>query len=114
MIDTYSFGRLLIAGREYRQDLMIKPDGGIITPWWRRTGHELVLADIEELVATGPAILVVGTGAYGVMKPAPGLEERLEAMGIRPLVFPTGEAVARYNSLWGRESGVAACFHLTC
>jgi hypothetical protein len=114
MIDSYSFGRMVIDGREYKKDLMIKTDGGIISPWWRLTGHELVPADIEELVSTKPSILIVGSGAYGVMKPAPELKERLESMGIRTVVLPTGQAVERYNSLWGQESGVAACFHLTC
>jgi hypothetical protein len=114
MIDSYSFGRMVIEGREYRKDLLILPDGRIVCPWWRISGHELAPADLREVVAAGPRLLVVGTGADGVMKPAPDLLENLEAGGIRVVLLPTGPAVERYNSLLGKEAGLAACFHLTC
>jgi len=114
MIDTYSFGRMIIDGRKYTKDLWILPNGEIVCPWWRITGHELVLADIEELMAARPDLLIIGTGANGVMRLAPGLESVLRARGIRTVVLPTAEAVERYNSLRGEDSGIAACFHLTC
>lgn len=105
---------MAVDGREYSKDLLIFPDGGIVCPWWRISGHELAPADLEEMVAAHPGLLIVGTGAYGVMKPAPDLREFLEAKNIRTVFLPTGQAVDRYNSLLGKETRLAACFHLTC
>ncbi len=114
MIDSYVFGRMVIDGREYTRDLMILPGGGIISPWWRRSGHVLVPADLEKMLAAKPALLVIGTGASGMMRPAPDLKADLAARGTRAVVLPTERAVDEYNSLLGRENGLAACFHLTC
>jgi len=114
MIESYSFGRMVIDGREYNKDLMILPPGEIISPWWRISGHELVMADLDELVVAKPGMLVIGTGAYGVMRPAPDLEAGLDKLGIRTVVLPTGKAVDRYNALREGDGGLAACFHLTC
>jgi len=113
MIESYSFGRMVIDGREYTRDLMILPGGEIVGNWWRKIGHELVMEDIGELLAAKPEQLVVGTGNSGVMRVGKGLENELQAKGIRLIALPTGQAVERYNSLLGKER-LAACFHLTC
>jgi len=114
MIESYSFGRMVIDGDQYTKDLMILPDGTVVHPWWRNAGHELVASDIEALVDASPSILVVGTGSPGLMTPDPTLCTELESRGIRVMVLPTQGAVSEYNALRQRGENVAACFHLTC
>lgn len=114
MIDSYSFGRMVIDGHEYTKDLMILPDGTVVHPWWRNAGHQLVASDIEALVEASPGVLVVGTGNPGMMTPDRALCAELESQGIRVIVLPTKEAVGEYNALRQRGENVAACFHLTC
>jgi hypothetical protein len=114
MIDSYSFGCMVIDGARYAKDLMVLPDGAVVHPWWRKTGHALAAADLGEVLAASPEVLVVGTGEPGLMKPEPGLGEELRAAGIETRVMPTAEAAREYNALRGRGRRVAGCFHLTC
>ena len=114
MIDHYEFGRIVIDGREERRDVILI--GPTMHPnWWRREGHQLVLADLEPVLDAEPDVLVVGTGDSGNMKPAPGLDAELRARGIGLEALPTAQAVRRINVLAGRgESRWAAALHLTC
>lgn len=85
----------------------------VIPDWWRKTGHRLEPADVEEIVAARPACLVVGTGASGLLEVPAETVRLLEGHGIRVVVESTADAVVTYNSL--RADGrTAACLHLTC
>jgi hypothetical protein len=110
-LEDYSFGRLLVDGSEETRDVIVLPER-VLRNWWRRDGHALVLEDLDEVLAELPARLVVGTGAYGRMRPDPETLERLAERGVEVEVLPTGEAVERYSALNPAET--AAALHLTC
>ena len=114
MIESYSFGKITIDGQEYTEDVIIMPSGEVVSPWWRKAGHELALSDIKEILEATPSVLVVGTGDPGMMKPISGLGANLQAKGIRVIVQPTKQAVDTFNALREESEVVAACFHLTC
>ena len=81
--------------------------------WWRRHGHQLMLEDMVSLLEAEPEVIVIGTGVYGRMLPAPGLEQALSERGIELVMVPTGEAISRFNDLHAsRRTGGG--FHLTC
>ncbi len=113
MIEKYSFGSIIIDGKEYTSDIIIYPDGRIEDSWWRRAGHRLSIEDITSLIESGPEIIIAGTGAYGFMKPADTLNTILSARGIEFKSFPSAEAVKIYNLLYDKKK-TGACFHLTC
>jgi hypothetical protein len=110
-IDGYDFGRLTIDGREETRDVIVLPER-VVRGWWRKEGHALALEDLEEVLEELPHHLVVGTGAYGRMRPAADTLEALRARGIDVEVLPTAEAVRRYGELDPRKT--AAALHLTC
>lgn len=112
-ITAYSFGRMEINGKIYTSDLIIYPAGPIKASWWRRQGHSLSALDIMELIDSGPEIIVVGTGASGLMKPENDLQDLLTVKGIELIFLPTAEATTKYNEL-ATSQWVGACFHLTC
>lgn len=112
-ITGYSFGRMEINGNSYLKDLIIFPNGNILSPWWRREGHRLIQADLTKLLATAPDIIVAGTGASGLMRPASELKDFLAQQSIEFIAQPTAEAVNSYNNLAKRRK-TGACFHLTC
>ena len=114
MIDSYTFGRMVIDGEHYSQDMIILPNGTILQPWHRATGHSLSAVDIQPVLEAQPETLVVGTGASGMMHPDPSLGAVLASHGIRVILLPTEEAVERYNTLFQSGQSPAACFHLTC
>jgi hypothetical protein len=110
-ITAYDFGRVTIDGREETRDVIVLPER-VVRGWWRKEGHGLVLEDLDEVLDELPERLVVGTGAYGQLRPDPGTLETLHARGVEVEALPTAEAVRRYAQLDPRKT--AAALHLTC
>jgi hypothetical protein len=110
-IEGYRFGRIVVDGEEQTRDVIVLPDR-TVTNWWRAEGHELALADLDDVVEELPEVLVVGTGAYGRMRPDPETLEQLRQRGIEVEALRTGDAVRRYGELDPRRT--AAALHLTC
>lgn len=113
-IESYNFGTMVIDGETYTSDLIIYPDGRILSSWWRQVGHSLVYDDIAELIDRAPEIIVAGTGAHGIMKPDKALISLLDNKGIQFEALPTAEAVNAYNRFSDAGHKVGGCFHLTC
>ena len=111
VIDAYDFGRVRIDGREETADVIVLPER-VVRDWWRRDGHRLVLEDLDGVLEELPARLVVGTGAYGRLRPDPGTIDALRDRGIDVEVLPTAEAIDRYRHLDPQTT--AAALHLTC
>ena len=102
---------MIIDGRTFKKDLVLLEDR-VIEGWWRREGHKLWLADLDDVLATAPRTFVLGTGAYGVLKVTRDAEQLLQQKGIELIAEPSTRAWQTYNSLAG--PGVVAAFHLTC
>ena len=113
-IETYRFGRLVVDGHSYTTDLLLW-DGTVQSHWRRVAGHRLVLEDIAPaLDQARPEIVLVGTGAMGLMKVDPGLVAALSGRRIHLEALPTGKAVDRFNGLASEGRRVLGAFHLTC
>ncbi len=112
IIDSYHFGTIVVNGQSYTSDVIIFRDK-VNDNWWRKTGHELRLDDLTEVMAEKPEVLVVGTGASGLVKVLPEVQPTLEAQGIRLIARPTSEACTIYNQLCHSQRVIAA-LHLTC
>jgi hypothetical protein len=110
-VDDYAFGRIVVDGREEHTDVILLP-GRIVSRWWRRRGHELVIEDLAEVLPELPERLVIGTGMEGRMHADPVALERLAALGVAVEVLPTPQAVRRYRELDPKHT--AAALHLTC
>jgi hypothetical protein len=111
MIESYEFGRIIVNGKEYLNDLIIFPDH-LQTKWFRDEGHLLQMKDLEEVFAAKPKILIIGTGHSGVMKVDLEVKEYCRMNDIRLIELPTGRAIQEYNSK--SDEGVIGAFHLTC
>ena len=112
IIDSYQFGLIVVNGQKYTSDVVIFPSR-IKENWWRKTGHQLCVDDIAEVLTENPEVLVVGTGASGLLKVLPDVGQRLEARGIKLIAEPTGESCNTYNHL-SRHQKVVAALHITC
>ena len=110
-IEGYRFGQLVVDGEEQTRDVIVLPNR-VVTDWWRAEGHRLALADLEDVLEELPGHLLVGTGAYGQMRPDPSVAKQLRERGVEVEALPTGEAVRRYGELDPRRT--AAALHLTC
>jgi hypothetical protein len=112
-IDDYRFGNITIDGRSYEKDVLLLPPR-VLSPWWRKQGHRLDVADLDEVLAHAPEVLVVGSGAHGGMKVPGATVTRLESVGIGVEVAPTEQACRRFGELLADGRRVAGAFHLTC
>jgi len=112
MITAYSFGKICIDGIWYNRDVKISGTT-VIADWWRRQGHVCSLEDIDDLLADGPEIILLGKGKPGFMKADSRLRAALARRNIRLIEQPTAEAVQTFNNLY-RAHHIGAGFHLTC
>jgi len=111
-IDSYSFGRIVIGGREFTSDVLISPKG-VKANWWRAHDHDIALFDLGELIRMKPKILIIGTGASGVCKVLPEVVAWCRSSKVELIVKTTPEAVAEYNIIEDKSSVVVA-IHITC
>jgi len=111
-IDSYEFGRIVVDGRSFSQDIILLPDG-IQDSWWRLEGHRLQLPDVVQALAAKPEVLIVGTGQPGKMRVDPDLAAYLKENRIELIEVPTAQACQTFNALAARRK-VAAALHLTC
>ncbi|MGM0423471.1 MAG: Mth938-like domain-containing protein [Thermodesulfobacteriota bacterium] len=114
MIEDYSFGRIKIKGRSYSQDVKILTDGRVQDSWWRRTGHQVDVSDVQDILEENPEVLVLGKGSPGLMQSTSKLGAELQKRGIQLIELPSQEAATRFNELYSQGKRVCAGFHLTC
>ena len=113
-IDRYGSGELVVDGREIHSDVLLTP-GGVQEHWWRREGHVLRLEDLRALLDAPPERLIIGSGAFGRMRPDPRHGPEHAARGVTVEVLPTAAAVDRINELLRLDRGSwAGALHLTC
>ncbi len=112
MISDYKFGKIIIDGVTYTEDVIMYPHR-VDSSWWRADGHLLQEGDILEVIKDAPDYLVIGTGAYGLMKVQKELIGKLGDEGIKVIVERTDEACRQYNEL-NQKYKVIAALHLTC
>ncbi|MEW6685468.1 MAG: Mth938-like domain-containing protein [Candidatus Edwardsbacteria bacterium] len=113
MIESYSFGQIKIDGKTYTSDVIIYPNR-VNASWWRKGGHCLCLEDLTEVLQDKPEILIIGTGAAGIMQVPKETKEKMEKAGIELHILKTKESCKKYNELLKAGKKVIAALHLTC
>ena len=112
-VEAYEFGRIRIEGREYHTDVIVFPDR-VSPEWWRQDGHSLTMEDLKEVTAYGPELLIVGRGAYGVMRIPKETRGALQENHIQLIDDITGQAIQLFNKRIENRENVVGAFHLTC
>jgi hypothetical protein len=112
-IEQYSFGRIVVAGAVYTEDIKIV-SGRVVPGWFRKSGHRVEPDDVLDILAEKPDVLVLGKGDPGRMTASASLIDRLGKEAIELIEKPTKEAAEIFNRLSGKRRRIAAGFHLTC
>ena len=113
LIEAYDFGRIIIHGMTYTNDLVILGQR-IKENWWRKEGHALHTSDIKDVVEEfAPDVVIIGTGYRGLMKVSSETRLYVQNKGIELLVEKTKEACELVNTL-SKSKRVLAGLHLTC
>jgi len=111
MIDSYSFGKIKICGKNYYKDITVFEKE--IKPWKRAVSHKVLPEDILEVIGFRPERVIFGTGMWGKMKVDKATITKLENSDIKINISKTPEAVRQYNKYQGLEKAYGL-FHLTC
>ncbi len=111
-IDDYSFGKIVINGKTYTSDVIVYPEK-VDASWWRKEGHYLQKADLKDIVAAAPDIVIIGTGNWGEMVVPKEIIDFLGSLGINAYTEKTSKAVSLFNSR-PQDKKVIGAFHLTC
>ena len=112
MIDSYKFGEFVIKGKTFKCNVELIGDK--VKEHRYLPNHELQLDDFTELINSKPEILIIGTGAYSVVKPPKEIIDFIEKQGIKVIAEKTGTACKTYNTLLKQGKKVAALMHDTC
>jgi hypothetical protein len=113
MIESYSFGRIVVDGKTYSNDIKIIEDS-VIPEWWRKSGHTVVAEDVTDLAASGAEYVVLGKGSPGNMQTVSEVRKLFKDRGMQLIEEKTSRAIDTFNRLRGEGKSVCAGFHLTC
>jgi hypothetical protein len=113
LIESYDFGRIVIDGVAYSEDVIIIGDK-VQSNWWRKHGHALEVSDLQEALENfTPVTVIIGTGYFGMMRVPGKTRKYFEAKGIQFLTEETKKACELFNSL-SKSKRTLAGLHLTC
>lgn len=116
-IDNYIFGCITIDRKDYKDDVMITPDGAIVSRKIElsNSDHDLSEEEMNVLIDMSPEIIMIGTGKSGALQVSPEAREACVSNGIQLIVDKTPDAITKFNYLSkdGRQR-VVAIFHITC
>jgi len=110
-IGEYSFGKIIIDNKKYSSDVVIFPDH-VKADWRRKKGHLLQLDDIQDILAHDPKTVIIGTGAFGLMKIDKEVKAELKQRNIELIYKKTNNAIEKYNQI--NNKNIIAGLHLTC
>lgn len=119
-IETLTWGRMEVvgpAGRLVFKDCKIWP--GHAAAWdWGKTGTRhrpgIQVADIEEVLAAGVAVLILSRGMELKLATCPETLQHAADRGVTVHQLETTDAAALFNDLSRQGKRVGGLFHSTC
>ena len=112
MIDSYTFGTFVIDGKRFDSNVKIIQGKAVKCRYFEN--HIIELNDFFDLVDQKPEYIIIGTGAYGVVRVPDEIKEYIEKAGIKLIMEKTGDACKTYNDLIKNNKKVCALLHNTC
>jgi hypothetical protein len=113
MITNFSFGKIVVNGKTYVDDIKIVR-GQVISGWWRKSGHRVDVEDVADILEARPEVLVIGKGSPGLMKTSGPLREELATHHIVLIEKKTSKAIEVFNKFFREGKKVAAGIHVSC
>ena len=110
-ITSYSFGKMIVDGKTYTNELQILPNG-TVKKWSPNDPHYILPADIEEIVSSSIKTLIIGNGANGEAAIPDETIKFIKAKSITVHIMNTHEAVKLFNE--SSKEAMGAIFHLNC
>jgi dienelactone hydrolase len=112
-IDSCSFGRIRVDGKDYTRDLIVFPEKQVMD-WWRKDQHRVSYYDVKEVIRRKPDMLIVGTGTLGNLKLDASMRKMVRKYNITIREDRTQSAIALFSRFSEKGIKAAGAFHLTC
>lgn len=122
MIESTSFGRLKLLGKDYDHDIVILPDEIIrrrkeITKSKHGTSHKLTKEEVKTYMNKCEVDkikkMIIGTGQNGKLHPLPETQKYLKENDIEFFEIRTDKMVGKLEEFGDRDEMVAL-IHVTC
>jgi hypothetical protein len=117
VVRDHRWGEITVAGLGQFRDVKLWPGGGREWDWDETGTHHrpgIQPADVEELLAADPDVVVLTRGRELRLKTCTSTIELLEANHITIVLEETSAAIAEYNELAKGGRRAAALIHTTC
>ncbi|MGB9741868.1 MAG: MTH938/NDUFAF3 family protein [bacterium] len=112
-VKATGFGWIETDRGRFQSDILVYPDGTVENRYDYSVpdSHSIGRDEVRRVLGDTNAVLVIGTGQYGMATLEAGAEDWLRQRLITFKLLPTPAAVIFFNQLSGPK---AAIFHLTC
>jgi len=116
-IQSTEFGNIVIDGRKYEFDVLIRLSGEILkrkkklSKKYYGNSHTISKDEAKFVHEKGCEELILGTGQYDSVRLSKEAAEYFDKKGCRVIARPTPDAVDRFNESKKEKIGL---FHVTC
>jgi len=116
-IDSTNFGSIVIDGKNYNHDVVIRLDGSIekrkkkLSKAVYGTSHTISLDEAKHIYQAGASKLIIGAGQYGLVHLSEEAASFFESQDCPVEIYPSPEALRYWNESRGDLIGL---FHNTC
>lgn len=116
-IDSTSFGSIIVDGKTYKYDILIRLNGQVenrekkLSKEKYGTSHKVSLEEAKYIYEEGTEKIIIGTGQTGFVKLSEEAEDFFMNKKCGVELLPTPWAIERWNELEGK---ITAMFHVTC
>jgi len=112
-INSTEFGSITIDGKKYRSDVTVNWEGKV-KEVESESRHLISEKEFFDLVFERPEIIVIGTGASGLMEISPEVLNFAKKKKIEIISMLTSQAIKKFNQLVEAGKKVVAYMHVTC
>mgnify|MGYP001414153958 CR=1 FL=1 len=112
MIDNYTFGKFIIDGKTFNTNVKLINDKAKSCRHF--DNHIIMKEDFTDLIKAKPDIIIIGTGASGVVDVSKDIIDLIKENKIKLIIKKTAEACDEYNKLIKQKKNVVALLHNTC
>ena len=116
-IESTKFGSIVIDGKTYNHDVVIRIDGSIekrkkkLSKAIYGTSHTISLDEAQHIYETGARKLIIGAGQYGLVQLSDEAASFFESRECLVELYPSPEALHYWNA---SQEDVIGLFHNTC
>jgi len=112
MINEFKYGFFKVDKKDHYGDIKLI-DGGV-KQWSTREGFKISVEDIKDILKTKPEMVLIGTGASGLLKISEGVEMEIRGRKVRLQKGKTMDMCELYNKLEKEGKKVNALLCATC